>query len=91
MKLSELTNEQLLREAIKAIQDGALGESRGGDDASYEQAMTFLAESDRRLVAAGHHRRCQSGLYSRAFEAATAQHAGREPRLLACSCGAGDA
>lgn len=88
MSLGEMTDEQLLREAAKAVQRAARGEANGGDNETYVRAMQFKVESDKRLTAAGHDKRCQSGIYSLAFEQATAQHAGREPRLLACSCGA---
>ena len=64
-----------------------VGESRGGDEASYNEAMRYLAESQRRLLADGHTKQCGSGVYSEAFEIALAKHSGREPRVRACTCG----
>lgn len=94
MELSELSDGQLLTEAIEAIQNGAEGEAQGGDEVSYGRALEFLAESVRRLIAAGHSRRCRSGIYHRAYEIVTARHShGQpvEPIELVCSCGAADA
>lgn len=86
--LTSLTDEQLFDHAVDAIWRAAEGESRGGHDASYNTAMGFLAESNRRLVAAGHKEYCEAGIYSRAFEKATAEHAGRQPQEKTCTCGA---
>jgi hypothetical protein len=86
--LTTLTDEQLFDRAVDAIWAGAAGESRGGDDASYNTAMDFLAESNRRLIEAGHKEYCEAGVYSAAFEKATAEHSGRQPQEKTCTCGA---
>jgi hypothetical protein len=87
--LTSLTDEQLFDHAVDAIWRAAEGESPGGHDASYNTAMDFLAESNRRLVEAGHKEHCESGIYSRAFEQATAEHAFRNPQPKSCRCRAG--
>lgn len=88
MQLTELTDEQLLADATRAIQDAAQGEANGGDNDTYVRAIQFKVESDKRLVAGGHVRRCASSIYSQAYENATARHAGRPPQTLVCDCGA---
>jgi hypothetical protein len=89
MTIAALTDEQLFNRAVKAIWNAAAGESRGGDRATYDAAMDLLEESNRRLAASGHEKYCESGIYSRAYEQATAEHAYREPQPKSCTCGAG--
>jgi hypothetical protein len=86
MIVTHLSDADLFTECVAAIGRAAVGESRGGDEASYQHAMGLLAESDRRHVAAGHDRRCVSSVYQRAFAQATADHAGRTVEPLLCTC-----
>jgi hypothetical protein len=89
MNLKGMTNARLLEVAESAIYAAAVGESQGGDDASYDFAGEVMAESKRRLVVAGHKESCRSGIYDRAFEVTTARHGGRVPEFEGCTCGAG--
>lgn len=84
--LMDLDDAQLLEAAVSAIQAAARGESLGGDELSYEHAMAVMAESDRRLLEAGHNRRCGAGIYSQAFEQVTAAHSGHPLRAARCTC-----
>jgi hypothetical protein len=82
-----MSEDELFEVTTDAILQAALGESRGGDQPSYDHAMELMAESQRRLTEDGHGERCQSGVYSRAFEKVTATHAGRKPEPQLCGCG----
>lgn len=88
MNLTAVSDTDLFDLTVKAIWRAAVGESQGGHDPSYDNAMDLLAESNRRLDAAGHEEYCKSGVYSRAFEQATAEHAYRTPEPQGCTCGA---
>jgi hypothetical protein len=81
-----MSDDVLFEACVGAIRRAAVGESQGGDPRSYNYAMELMAESQRRLTAAGHGSRCRSGAYTRAFEEATARHAGREPEPRLCTC-----
>jgi hypothetical protein len=81
-------DDVLFEACASAIWRAAEGEARGGDDRSYNYAMELMAESQRRHEAAGHTKRCRSGIYTRAFEKVTANHAGRPVEEIVCDCGA---
>lgn len=92
VNIAMLTEDELFIATTRAIQRAAQGEADGGDEPSYTIAMDHLAESDRRLVAQGHEQRCRIGVYTQAYEAATALHNNdRTPRTLVCNCGAENA
>jgi hypothetical protein len=89
--LSRLSDDDLLIGAALAIRLAAQGEANGGDNDTYVRAMQFKVESDKRLVANGHDKRCHSGIYSQAYEAATAAHENRQPAEVLCTCQVGNA
>jgi hypothetical protein len=89
LTLTGLSDDELFVATTRAIQRAAQGEANGGDEPTYTIAMDHLAESDRRLAAQGHNKRCRTGIYSQAYAAARLLHSGdRTPRTLACNCGA---
>jgi hypothetical protein len=87
MDLKTMSDDKLFDECVSAIWRAAAGESRGGDDPSYNHAMELMDESLRRQVEAGHTSRCRAGIYNRAFEKATANHSGRPVEEIECGCG----
>ncbi|BAL87224.1 hypothetical protein AMIS_20040 [Actinoplanes missouriensis 431] len=80
--MTALTDDDLYAETVTAIRRAAQGEANGGDDASYNHAMDMLAESQRRLINAGHDKWCASGIYDRAFVEASGISKDTD-----CSCG----
>ncbi len=88
MSAAHLSDEGLFTETVTAINRAAASESQGGDDATYNYAMILMAESQRRLVESGHDRNCGSGIYSQAYEQATADYAYRVATPQGCTCGA---
>ncbi len=82
-----LTDRQLHDETVTAITRAAVGESRGGDSASYDYAMELMRESRRRLVDAGHSARCQDDIYTRAHRQAMAEQLGGTFEPTVCTCG----
>lgn len=82
--LSQIADETLLDMCERAIWASV---SQPHDSTpEYDRAMEFMAESQRRLVAAGHDERCRRGVYEQAYENATAQLSWRTPETLTCTC-----
>jgi hypothetical protein len=83
MNLTDMTDDQLFDETVRVIWRAAAGSTP-----SYNYATTeLLPESQHRLEAAGHDKWCAAGIYARAYEKATAEHASRTPDYSSCSCG----
>lgn len=51
--LAALTEDELFIATVRVVQRAAQGEANDGDEVSYDIAMQFMAESNRRLIAQG--------------------------------------